>query len=54
MEVGGREAGAQRRIGVPQLPHDSPVELGAHAVELHDVAGVLFDPEAMELLHQVT
>lgn len=51
VEVGGGEVGAQRHVGVLELPQHSPVELGTHTVELHDVTGVLLDPEPMELLH---
>lgn len=54
VEVGGREVGAQRHVGVLQLAQDPPVELGADPVELHDVARILLDPEAVKLLHQVT
>lgn len=54
MEVRGGEVGAQSHIRVLQLPQDPPVELGADPVELHDVAGILLDPEAVEFLHQVT
>lgn len=54
VEVGGREVGAQGHVQVLQLPQDPPVELGADPVELHDVAGVLLDPEALKFLHQVT
>lgn len=53
-EVGGREVGTQGHVRVLQLPQDPPVELGANPVELHDVAGVLLDPETVELLHQIT
>lgn len=54
MEVGGREVGTQGRVRVLQLPQDPLVELGADPVELHDVAGILLDPEVVEFLHQVT
>lgn len=54
MEVGSGEVGAQSHIWVLQLSQDPPVELGADPVELHDVAGILFDPETVKLLHQVT
>ena len=54
VEVRGGEVGAQSHVRVLQLPQDPPVELGADPVELHDVAGILLDPEAVELLHQVT
>lgn len=54
VEVGGGEVGAQSHVQVLQLPQDPPVELGADPVELHDVAGVLLDPETVEFLHQVT
>lgn len=54
VEVGGGEVGTQGRVHVLQLPQDAAVELGSHAVELHDVAGILLDPEAVKLLHQVT
>lgn len=53
-EVRGGEVGAQSRVRVLQLPQDAAVELGADPVELHDVAGILLDPETMKLLHQVT
>lgn len=54
VEVGGREVGTQSHVRVLQLSQDPPVELCADPVELHDVAGILLDPEAVELLHQVT
>lgn len=54
MEIGGREVGTQSHVWVLQLSQDPSVELGADSVELHDVAGILLDPEAVELLHQVT
>lgn len=54
VEVRGGEVGAQRRVRVLQLPQDAAVELGADPVELHDVAGILLDPETVKLLHQVT
>lgn len=54
MEVGSGEVGAQSHLRVLQLPQDPPMELGADSVELHDVAGILLNPEAVELLHQVT
>lgn len=54
MQVRGAEVGAQRRVGVPQLPQDVAVELGADAVELHDVPGILLHPETLKVLHQVT
>lgn len=54
MEVGGREVGTQGHVRVLQLPQDPPVELGANPIEFHDVAGILLDPEAVELLHQIT
>lgn len=54
MEVGGREVWTQGHVRVLQLPQDPLVELGADPVELHDVAGILLDPEAVEFLHQVT
>lgn len=54
VEVGGGEVGAQGHVRVLQLSQDPPVELGADPVELHDVAGILLDPETVKLLHQVT
>lgn len=54
VEVGGGEVGTQSHVRVLQLSQDPPVELCADPVELHDVAGILLDPEAVELLHQVT
>lgn len=54
MEVGGGEVGAQSHVRVLQLSQDPPVELGADPVELHDVTGILLDPETVKLLHQVT
>ena len=54
VEVGGGEVGAQSHVRVLQLAQDPPVELGADPVELHYVAGILLDPETVELLHQVT
>lgn len=54
VQVGGSEVGAQSHVWVLELAQDPPVELGANAVELHDVAGILLDPEALEFLHQVT
>lgn len=54
VEVRGAEVGAQRRVRVLQPPQDAAVELGADPVELHDVAGILLDPEGVKLLHQVT
>lgn len=54
MEVGGGEVGTQGHVRVLQLPQDPPVELGADPVELHDVAGILLNPEPLEFLHQVT
>lgn len=44
----------QRHVRVLQLLQDALVELGAHAVELHDVTWILLDPELVELLHQIT
>lgn len=54
VEVRGRGVRAQRHVGVLQLLGHPAQELLADAVELHDVAWVLVDPELMELLHQVT
>lgn len=54
VQVGGSKVGAQSHVWVLELAQDPPVELGANAVELHDVAGILLDPETLELLHQVT
>lgn len=54
VEVRGGEVGAQSHVRVLQLAEDGAVELGADSVELHDVTGILLDPEAMELLHQIT
>lgn len=54
VEVGGGEVGAQSHVQVLQLPQDPAVELGPDPVELHDVTGILLDPETVELLHQVT
>lgn len=54
VEVRGAEVGAQRRVRVLQPPQDAAVELGADPVELHDVAGILLDPESVKRLHQVT
>lgn len=53
VEVGGGEVGAQSHVWVLQLSQDPPVELGADSVELHDVAGILLDPETVKFLHQV-
>lgn len=54
VEIGGREVGAQSHVWVLQLSQDPSVKLGADSVKLHDVAGILLNPEAVELLHQVT
>lgn len=54
VKVRGSEMRTQRHVGVLQLLQDALVELGAHAVELHDVTWVLLDPELVELLHQIT
>lgn len=54
VEVRGGEVRAQSHVWVFQLSQDPPVELGADSVELHDVAGILLNPETVKLLHQIT
>lgn len=54
VKVRGREVRTQCHVRVLQLLQDTLVELGAHAIELHDVTRVFLDPELVELLHQIT
>ncbi|KAL6469961.1 hypothetical protein MHYP_G00210800 [Metynnis hypsauchen] len=54
VKVRGSEMGTQCHVGILQLLEDALVELGAHAVKLHDVTRILLDPEPVEFLHQVT
>lgn len=54
VEVRGGEVGAQSHVWVFQLSQDPAVELGADSVELHDVTGILLNPETVKLLHKVT